>query len=75
MQTKQNEIKVMIDNIHNEALLQLDAKKAFPITEYVEESSVMHAREKWIKAKEYLVKRGIEVKPLINARPIQQKLI
>lgn len=48
--------------------LKKQAEKAFPITELVEESSVIHARNAWVNAVQYLRRNQIEIKPLICPR-------
>lgn len=42
-----------------------DAAHAFPLVDYVSESSVMHARRQWLAARKYLKKHNIDIKPLI----------
>lgn len=75
MQTNQNELNVMLNNIHADAINSAAANEVFPLVDYVPESSVLHARKQWLKARQYLEQRGIEIKPLINSQNAQMKLI
>jgi hypothetical protein len=52
----------------NNVALEQQADKLFPLSETSDTSAVLHARQKWIDAKQYLARNSINIKPLIGLR-------
>lgn len=48
--------------------IEQQAQDVFPLADYLQESSVLHARDAWVKAKQYLEEHNLEPRPLIGVR-------